>query len=120
MSEITLRLRREWVDEVRAAIGEGGSNDDEHELLLEALEAAVAGRGGLAAELAVLLNDGMGQVEAVAKLGIDPEEISTEDPCLVLGDRDNGVIDLCDGTLVRSTPRHEFYVWHVERYAQGG
>lgn len=32
---VTLRIRREWIEQYRAAIGDDGSNDDEHDLLVE-------------------------------------------------------------------------------------
>lgn len=35
----TVRLREDWLIDARRAIGEDGSNDEEHELLLEVMDA---------------------------------------------------------------------------------
>jgi hypothetical protein len=55
-----------------------------------------------AAKLAQMLNEGVDAHDALARLGIDEEDVMSEDTsCFSIGEPMNSVIDLCDGTYVQ-------------------
>lgn len=53
-----------------------------------------------AEKLAALLNEGVDQCDALARLGIDEDDAMGEE-FIGIGDPVNDVIDLCDGTYVQ-------------------
>jgi hypothetical protein len=99
---ISIDISADWADRARQAMGDSGSNDDEHALLAEIVDLITAADDlTLADRLASMLNDGHSQREALAALGISEDEVMSEDPNLPFDDPHNSIVDLCNGTYVQ-------------------